>query len=138
MTEDSPDAEVYRILKTNVDFARRKVGASVISVVSGGPSESKSTIACNLATAYAASGQQTLIIDSDLRRPAQHELFNLDNRIGLSEYLEGNVALDEVIQVSHLPNLFVITSGAASASELSTLNSDQMRALAETMKEWFD
>jgi len=138
MTEDSPDAEVYRILKTNVDFARQKVGASVMSVVSGGPSEGKSTIACNLATAYAASGQQTLIIDSDLRRPAQHELFNLDNRIGLSEYLKGNVALDEVIQVSHLPNLFVITSGTVSTSVLSTLNSDQMRALADTMKEWFD
>lgn len=84
MSEDSSDAEAYRLLKTNVDFSRQKVAASVMSVVSGGPSEGKSTTACNLATAYAAAGQQTLLIDSDLRRPAQHELFNLDNRVGLS------------------------------------------------------
>jgi polysaccharide biosynthesis transport protein len=107
-------------------------------VVSGGPSEGKSTTACNLATAYAAAGQQTLLIDSDLRRPAQHELFDLDNRVGLSEYLRGEVALDEVIQVCHLPNLFVVTSGAGSNSVVSMLNSDKMRELVDTVKEWFD
>ena len=138
MTEDSSDAEAYRILKTNVDFSRQKVAASVMSVVSGGPSEGKSTTACNLATAYAAAGQQTLLIDSDLRRPAQHELFNLDNRVGLSEYLRGEVTLDEVIQVCHLPNLFVITSGTDSSSVVSMLNSDKMHELVDTMKERFD
>jgi polysaccharide biosynthesis transport protein len=138
MSEDSSDAEAYRILKTNVDFSRQKVAASVMSVVSGGPSEGKSTTACNLATAYAAAGQQTLLIDSDLRRPAQHELFNLDNRVGLSEYLRGEVGLDEVIQVCHLPNLFVITSGTDSSSVVSMLNSDKMHELVDTTKEWFD
>jgi succinoglycan biosynthesis transport protein ExoP len=137
-SEDSPDTESFRILKTNVDFARQKVAASTMSVVSGGPSEGKSTAVCNLGTAYAASGQQTLIIDCDLRRPAQHELFALDNRVGLSEYLKGEVALDEAIQVSHVPNLFVITSGMGATSLVSLLNSHKMRGLVDTMKEWFD
>ena len=138
ISEDSPDTESFRILKTNVDFARQKVAASTMSVVSGGPSEGKSTAVCNLGTAYAASGQQTLIIDCDLRRPAQHELFALDNRVGLSEYLKGEVALDEAIQVSHVPNLFVITSGMGATSLVSLLNSHKMRGLVDTMKEWFD
>jgi polysaccharide biosynthesis transport protein len=138
MSEDSSDAEAYRILKTNVDFSRQKVAASVLSVVSGGPSEGKSTTACNLATAYAAAGQKTLLIDSDLRRPAQHELFNLDNRVGLSEYLRGEVSLDDMIQACHLPNLFVITSGTDSSSVVSMLNSDKMHELVDRMKEWFD
>ncbi|MGA8480053.1 MAG: polysaccharide biosynthesis tyrosine autokinase [Chthoniobacterales bacterium] len=137
-SEDSPDTESFRILKTNVDFARQKVAASTMSVVSGGPSEGKSTAVCNLGTAYAASGQQTLIIDCDLRRPAQHELFALDNRVGLSEYLMGEVALDEAIQVSHVPNLFVITSGMGATSLVSLLNSHKMRGLVDTMKDWFD
>jgi polysaccharide biosynthesis transport protein len=136
--EDSPDTEAYRILKTNVDFARQKVAASTMSVVSGGPSEGKSTVVSNLGAAYAASGQQTLIIDCDLRRPAQHELFALDNRAGLNGYLNGEVALDEAIQVSHVPNLFVITTGMSPTSLVSLLNSHKMRELADTMKNWFD
>jgi polysaccharide biosynthesis transport protein len=91
-----------------------------------------------LATAYAAAGQKTLLIDSDLRRPAQHELFNLDNRVGLSEYLRGEVSLDDMIQACHLPNLFVITSGTDSSSVVSMLNSDKMHELVDRMKEWFD
>ncbi len=137
-SEDSPDAEAYRIMKTNVDFARQKVAASILSVVSGGPSEGKSTTVCNLGTAYATAGQQTLIIDSDLRRPAQHRLFDLDNRVGLSEYLKGKVTLDEVIQVGHVPSLFVITSGMETHSVVSLLNSDKMRELVDTVKDWFD
>jgi polysaccharide biosynthesis transport protein len=137
-TEDGPDSEAYRILKTNVDFARQKIAASVLSVVSGGPSEGKSTTACNLATTYAAAGQQTLIIGGDLRRPTQHRLFDLDNRVGLSEYLKGEVALDAVIQVAHTPNLFVITSGGGTNSTVSLLNSDKMRELVDAVKGWFD
>src|SRR5258708_16419224 len=79
-----------------------------------------------------------LMRDCDIRRPAQHEVFALDNRVGLSEYLKGEVALDEAIQVSHIPNLFVITSGMGATSLVSLLNSYKMRELVDTMKDWFD
>jgi polysaccharide biosynthesis transport protein len=136
--EDTPDGEAYRVMTTHVDTARRKVAASLINVVSSGPSEGKSTTVCNLATAYAASGQQTLIIDCNLRRPTQHQLFDLDNGVGLGEYLKGEAAIDQVIQVSHLANLYVIASGADPSSAVSMLNSDKMRELVDTMKDWFD
>jgi polysaccharide biosynthesis transport protein len=137
-TEDTLDGEAYRVMTTHVDTARRKVAASLINVVSSGPSEGKSTTVCNLATAYAASGQQTLIIDCNLRRPTQHQLFDLENRVGLSDFLEGEVAIEQVIQVSHIANLYVIASGADKISAVTMLNSNKMRELVDTMKDWFD
>ncbi|MBV8279600.1 MAG: polysaccharide biosynthesis tyrosine autokinase [Verrucomicrobia bacterium] len=132
------DAEAYRILKTNTDFARQKVAASVLTVVSGGPGEGRSTTVCNLATVCAAGGRQTLVVDADLRRPAQHQLFKLDNQIGLSDYLTGRVAFDRIIQHGQMPNLFVITTGSSPGSAVAYLSSDRLEKLVETVKEWFD
>ncbi|MBV8585010.1 MAG: polysaccharide biosynthesis tyrosine autokinase [Verrucomicrobia bacterium] len=135
---DSPDGEAYRILKTNADFTRKKVVASVFSITSGGPSEGKSTTVCNLATSYAQSGQQTLIIDADLRRPSQHELLSLPNGAGLSDYLHDTSKLEDVIQVTTVQNLFTITSGSRPIESVSLLNSDRFKQLLATAKEWFD
>jgi succinoglycan biosynthesis transport protein ExoP len=135
---DDRDAEPYRILKTNVDFSRQKVAASVLTVVSGSPGEGKSATVCNLASVYAASGQQTLVVDADLRRPSQHELFGIDNRAGLSDYLRGKLAFDQVIQDGPIPNLFVITSGSSPANAVTLLSSQKFAELAETVKDWFD
>ena len=136
--DDTPDAEAYRIMQTNVDVARRKVAASVITVVSGGPAEGKSTTVCNLATSYARSGFQTLIVDGDLRRPVQHELFDLDNRVGLADYLRGNTDSDQVIQASRIPLLSVITSGAHGSKVVGLLKSERMRQLVQKAKQEFD
>src|SRR5260370_31113759 len=84
ISEDSPDTESFRILKTNVDFARQKVAASTMSVVSGGPSEGKSTAVCHLGAAYANSGPQTLIIDCHLLLPPPPHPFPLSNTFGLT------------------------------------------------------
>jgi polysaccharide biosynthesis transport protein len=135
---DDADTEAYRILKTSTDFARQKVAASVLTVVSGGPGEGRSTTVSNLATVCAASGQQTLVVDANLRRPAQHELFKLDNQIGLSDYLKGRVALDRIIQPGQMPNLFVITTGSSPGSAVADLSSNRLEKLVETAKEWFD
>jgi polysaccharide biosynthesis transport protein len=135
---DDADEEAYRILKANADFARQKVAASVLTVVSSGPGEGRSTTVCNLATVCAASGQQTLVVDADLRRPAQHELFELDNQIGLSDYLNGRVAFDRIIQPAQMPNLFVITAGSSPGSAVAYLSSNRLEKLVETGKEWFD
>ena len=132
------DAEIYQVLKTNVDSTRQKVAASVLSVVSGGPGEGKSTTAGNLATVYAGAGQQTLIVDANLRRPAQHELFGLHNQIGLSDYLRGTLAFAEIVQHTEVPNLFIITSGSVPASAVTLLTSQKFADLVEIVKEWFD
>jgi succinoglycan biosynthesis transport protein ExoP len=137
---DSQDSneEPYQILRQSVQAARQKVAASVLAVVSGGSGEGRSTTAAKLAMAYAASEQQTLVIDAALRRPNQHKLFGIDNRIGLSDYLRGEKAFDEIIQDSGTPNLYIVTSGSSPASAIKRFGSPKYAELVETAKEWFD
>jgi succinoglycan biosynthesis transport protein ExoP len=136
--DDTADAEAYRILKTNVDFNRKKLNASTLSIVSGGAQEGKSTTACNLATSWAKSGQRILLVDADMRRPSQHRLFGVENRRGLGNYLKGEATLDEVIHPTSVRNLSLTPAGSAAADVVSLLHSETMKHLVEAAKERFD
>lgn len=138
MDEDSPDAEAYRILKTSVDFNRKKINATAFNVISAGASEGKSTTVCNLATIWAASGQRVLIVDADLRRPSQHRLFELNNDIGLSDYLMGKATLDDVILPTIVGNLYLVPAGWVSTDAISLLSSEAMVNLIEAARGLFD
>jgi succinoglycan biosynthesis transport protein ExoP len=136
--EDSPDAEAYRILKTNVDLSAKKANATAFNVISGGASEGKSTTVCNLATSWAASGQRVLVIDGDMRRPSQHHLLEMDNQVGLGDYLKANVALDEVILPTAVGNLYLVPAGSRSIDVVSLLSSQAMEQLIKAARERFD
>jgi polysaccharide biosynthesis transport protein len=136
--DDTADAEAYRILKTNVDFNRKKINASTFSIVSGGAQEGKSTTACNLATSWAKSGQRILVVDADMRRPSQHRLFGLENRLGLGNYLKGEATLDEIIHPTSVSNLSLTPAGSAATDMVSLLHSKTMKHLVEVAKERFD
>src|SRR5438270_11612763 len=90
---DTPDAEAYRILRTNIEFNRKSPQANTISLVSGGPGEGKSTTIANLAFISAQGGYSTLVVDADLRRPVQHDICEFDNRFGITNYLTAMVRL---------------------------------------------
>jgi capsular exopolysaccharide synthesis family protein len=136
--DDSPDAEAYRILKTNVDFYRKKTNATVFNVISAGASEGKSTTVCNLATIWAASGQRVLIVDADMRRPSQHRLFEVNHRVGLGDYLKDEATLDEVILPTTVGNLYLLPAGSAAPDIVSLLNSEAMVHLLEAARGLFD
>ena len=136
--EDSPDAEAYRILKTNVDFSRKKLNATTFSLISGGAGEGKSTSVCNLATTWAASGQRVLIIDGDMRRPSQHLLLEMSNRVGLGDYLRGKATLDEVILPTKVGNLYLVPAGSRSPDVVSLLSAGAMEQLIKAARERFD
>jgi polysaccharide biosynthesis transport protein len=135
-----PNDEAFQALKTNVQAARQNVAASVLAVVGSGSGKVRSITTAKLATTYAASEQQTLVIDADLRRPAQHKFFGLDNRVGLSDYVRGEKPFDEIIRDSGTPNLFVITSGSGSSptGAMKLFGSLKCVELVNTAKEWFD
>jgi capsular exopolysaccharide synthesis family protein len=136
--DDTADAEAYRILKTNVDFNRKKLNASTLSIVSGGAQEGKSTTACNLATSWAKSGLRILVVDADMRRPSQHRLFGVENRLGLGNYLKGEATLDQVIHPTSVSNLSLTPAGSAATDVVSLLHSETMEHLVEVAKERFD
>jgi polysaccharide biosynthesis transport protein len=134
----NPDAEAYRILRTNLEFNRKDPNANVISVVSGGAGEGKSTTMVNLATVCAQGGYTTLIIDGDLRRPRMHTYFDVPNNFGLSNFLTTQVALEEVVMQTPVENLFFLPSGIMPADSAGLLNSKRFTEMLADVKSRFD
>lgn len=135
---ESPHAEAYRVLRTNLMFARKDDKLNTVAVVSAGAGEGKSTTVLNLATVFAQSGQRVVVVDSDLRRPTLHKLLRLTNNIGLTNYLLKQSSLDEVIQTTGLPTLDFLASGKLPSSSLGILSSSQMKDLIGDLKQRYD
>lgn len=134
----SPDAEAYRILRTNIEFSRKQKDLNSIVFVSAGPGEGKSTSLCNLAYVCAIGGYSTLMIDADMRRPRLHNYFDMKNYLGLSNYLTTNLRLEDVVVQTATDNLFLLTAGQTPLDASGLLNSRRMAELIETVKERFD
>ena len=137
--DESPHAEAYRVLRTNILFAGRKdESQTTFSVVSGGAGEGKTTTMFNLAVVFAQMGDRILIVDSDLRRPSMHRYMNVSNNIGLTNYLLGQATIDEVIQTTEIPTLHFIPSGKLPSSSMGILSSAKMKEFVAEMKSRYD
>ncbi len=134
----SPDAEAYRILRTNIEFNRKNPDDNCITVVSGGAGEGKSTTMVNLAYVCAQGGYSTLMIDADLRRPRMHTFFDINNSVGLTNYLTTDLILEDVILQTPVDNLFFMPSGILPADAAGILNSRRMSELIQDVKQRFD
>jgi capsular exopolysaccharide synthesis family protein len=135
---ESPHAEAYRVLRTNILFTRKDERLNSICVVSAGAGEGKTTTAFNLATVFAQSGQRTIIVDSDLRRPTLHKLMRVSNSLGLTSYLLKQNTLEEVAQTTNLPTLDFISSGKLPSSSLGILSSPRMKEMIHELKQRYD
>lgn len=135
---ESPHAEAYRVLRTNLLFSRKDDKLNSIAVVSAGAGEGKTTTVFNLATVFAQGNQRVIIVDSDLRRPTLHKRFGVSNSIGLTNYLLKQNKLEEVIQTSSLATLDYLPSGKLPSSSLGILNSAQMKDLIAQLKQRYD
>jgi capsular exopolysaccharide synthesis family protein len=135
---ESPHAEAYRVLRTNLLFSRKDDKLNTVAVVSAGAGEGKSTTVFNLAAVFAQSGQRTLIVDSDLRRPTLHKMLRVTNNLGLTNYLLRQNTLEEVIQTTSLPTLDFLASGKLPSSSLGILSSAQMKDLIGELKQRYD
>ena len=135
---DSPHAESYRVLRTNILFSQKDPKMNTVTIVSAGAGEGKSTTISNLATVFAQNGQRVLIVDSDLRRPSLHKRFNVSNAIGLTNYLLKQNSLEEVIQTTSVPTLDFMPSGKLPSSSMGVLSSTQMKELIRDLKRRYD
>ena len=100
--------ESYRALRTNLEFlleGHRKV----LEITSPDPAQGKSTVVANLAIAFGQIGVETVIVDADLRRPRQHEIFGLDNGEGLSTVMA--LGGEPLLKPTDHENVWVLTSG---------------------------
>jgi capsular exopolysaccharide synthesis family protein len=135
---DSPHAEAYRVLRTNILFSLKDPKLNTITVVSGGAGEGKSTTIFNLATVFAQNGARVLIVDSDLRRPSLHKILKVSNSVGLTNYLLKQSTLEEVIQTSPLATLDFLPSGKLPSSSMGVISSAQMKELIRDLKRRYD
>ncbi|MEP6698466.1 MAG: polysaccharide biosynthesis tyrosine autokinase, partial [Verrucomicrobiota bacterium] len=135
---DTPDAEAYRILRTNIEFNRKDPSANALSIVSGGPGEGKSTTIANLAFTSAKGGYSTLIVDADLRRPVQNKFWDMSNEIGLTNYLTTDMPLEDVIKPTTVENLSLLPSGLLPEDAVGILNSQRMSDLIAELKKRYD
>lgn len=117
-------AEAMRTLRSEVLMrtSRRDGIKPVLAVTSVARSEGRSFVAGNLAVAFAQLGHRTLLIDANLRAPAQHELFNLPIQRGLSTILSGRGGLECIQRMTRLPGLAILTAGPIPPNPLELIS----------------
>ena len=135
---ESPHAEAYRVLRTNILFSRKDEKLNTIVVVSAGAGEGKSMTTVNLATVFAQAGQRILVVDSDLRRPTLHKVLHVNNNLGLTNYLLKQNKLEDIIQPTNVAMLDFMASGKLPSTSMSILGSAQMKEMVAELKQRYD
>ncbi len=131
-------AEAYRVLRTNILFARKSETMNTITVASGGAAEGKSTTILNLATVFAQNDNRVLLVDSDLRRPSLHRILGVSNAEGLTSYLLKQKTLEEVILVSPIKGMDFLPSGKLASTSMGIINSTRMKEFYEEVRQRYD
>jgi non-specific protein-tyrosine kinase len=135
----APAAEAYRTLRTNLMFSSLDKPLRTLVITSPVPGEGKSTALANLAVTLAQSEHDTIIVDCDLRKPTQHELWGLDNVQGLTTMLLDEAALaDPALQDVGVDHLRVVTSGPLPPNPADVLVSRRMDQVIAALKERAD
>ena len=132
-----PAREAYHNIQINLKLLDSEIANKVIVVTSAVSGEGKSSVSANLAVAQAQCHKKVLLIDGDLRRPSQHNLWEVGNSLGLTEILEQEVEWSDV-KHQVMPNLDVITSGSRPNHPISLLNSAFMKALILSISDCYD
>ena len=135
----SPISEAYRGLRTSLMYTKSNENCRIILVSSAGPGEGKTTTIANLAITYANLGKKTILIDSDLRKPVVHNIFNVDKSPGLTSYLSENEKDEKkLINKTNVNNLDVITSGVIPPNPSELLDSPLLENLLNKLKKNYD
>lgn len=132
---DHQSEESLRQLRTNLRFVSVDQPPRSIIVTSPNPGEGKSTVTASLAHAFAKAGQPTVLIDADLRRPTIAKIFGIDNGVGLSQILSGQVGIEDAIQRFRESELYVIPAGRIPPNPSELLGSAKMRKLVEELSQ---
>ncbi|MDJ0675700.1 MAG: polysaccharide biosynthesis tyrosine autokinase [Calothrix sp. MO_167.B42] len=129
--------EPYRMLFKNLEFrSPEKLKLIVVSSTISG--EGKSVVASHLAATSAMLSRRTLIIDADLHRPVQHNLFMIDAQMGITDVLHGKNTLQGAVQTTAVENLFILPCGQLYGRPSQMLESEAMRSLLAEAQNSYD
>lgn len=136
--QSSGQGEAYRALRTSLALLAREGKQKIFTVISGGVGEGKSTTLFNLAYVCAEQGSKVLIVDSDLRRPVQHKMVGLANRVGMVNVLTDELKIEDVVQETGVPNLWLMPSGRLRRGSLGIMNNARLRTMLDALKDRYD
>jgi len=109
-----------------------------MAVTSTQAGEGKTTTISNLAVSYAQEGKRVLLIDADLRHPSVQETFHLTNKMGLSNILAYQCSAEEVIRITDIENLSIVTTGPIPPNPTELLSSGRLHEIIESWKGDYD
>lgn len=134
----SPRAEAFRQIRTNLQFANVNSTSNILLVTSTLPGEGKTTTATNMAIAMAQAGQRVVLVDADLRRPMVASYLGLEGKVGLTTALMQTAGLSDLLQPWGQDELYVLTSGQIPPNPSELLGSAAMDRLLAQLEREFD
>ncbi len=130
----SPAAEAFRTLRTNLILSSFERPLTTLLVTSAAPEEGKSTTLANLAVTLAQGGRKTLLVDCDLRRPRQHEIFGLPGQPGLADMILNNQLSEPPLARTEVEDLWLLPAGSTPPSPADLLGSRRMETVIANLK----
>lgn len=137
-TDNSPTAEAFRKLRTNLRFLSVDNPPRLIAITSSTPNEGKSTTAINTALVLAEAGHNVLLIDGDMRRPSLAKYLGLVGSAGFSTLLSGAASVNDVLQETKFPRLTFLAAGSIPPNPSELLNSMTAKKVLSDLREQFD
>ena len=138
-TPRSPISEAYRSLRTNLEFSSLDRPLKTMVVTSPGPEEGKSTTLANLAVTLAQAEKKVILVDCDLRRPSQHQIFGVKNGVGLTTMVVDDEAMtDPPVQETEVPGLWLLPSGPLPPNPSELLGSRRMEEIIAVLSQRAD
>lgn len=128
----------YQMLTSNLWIATQENESNSIVIVSAEPDAGRSITASNLAVALAREGARVILVDSDLRKPTQHLIFNVENRVGLTNILSGGATLEDALMPTRVPGLLLVGSGPIPDNPVKLLRSPEMKDFAQQISDLAD
>ncbi len=131
-------SEAFRSLRTAVLFSSATAPPRVILVTSAGAGEGKTVSSLNLATTLADAGSRVLLVDVDLRRPSCHRALRIENEVGLSSFLSGQVPFEAAVRKLDAPNLEFVPAGPTPPNPAELIGSARMREMLASLRSKYD
>jgi len=134
---NDPVAEAYRTIRYNLKYSSLDKPLKSLLVTSSNPKEGKTLTVANLGISFSQTGLKVLMVDTDLRRPALHELFGKMNQAGLTHVVAGEFGLEAIVSTG-INNLNLLPSGPTPLNPVRIFESERLKKIIDKLKERFD
>jgi len=134
----SAAVEGLRALRTQLLIRWFGTNREALAIASPARGDGRSYLAANLAVVFSQLGEDTLLIDGNMRQPRQHTIFNLSNRTGLSTALAARAGTECIERIPHFAKLAVMTAGAVPPNPVELLSRSTFHSLLDQLRRRFD